>query len=213
MSNTIIKGFGRAYTDATASTGGNGKPEMPPRGGYVLKVINAGLKEMTYGTALRVQFDIDEGDHKGYFRRKYDYNKAYNDQYGGVTNWSGKYDMTLPMDKNDQYYESNMSRLKGFFTVINACNGTAYSLENDFDPAQLKGKRFGGIFTYGNYNGNEFFEFRWPSPIDKLADATIPEDRKPKGNTQSGAPKDGLTSGVVDQADFEEIISDGEVPF
>ena len=215
---STIKGFGQAWTSAEEYTGNGGdKPTLPPRGAYALKIINAGVKELPFGSALRVQFDITEGEHKYYFRRKYDYNKAYNDQNGQETTWSGKYDMTLPLDRHSEYLEKNMRSLKTFFGVVNKCNGTNFSLENDFDPARLKGMKFYGMFTYGTYNGNAYIEFRYPLTADQASSdgLKIPNDRAPRGNAVATSTADSVASAVQggEFGDFEEIISVGEVPF
>ena len=211
---SIIKGFGQAWTSTEEYTvNGGDKPTLPPRGAYALKIINAGIKELPFGSALRVQFDITDGEYKDYFRRKYDYNKAYNDQNGQETAWSGKYDMTLPLDRNSEYFEKNMRGLKTFFGVVNKCNGTNFSLENDFDPSRLKGMKFYGMFTYGTYNGNEYIEFRYPLTAEQASsdDLKIPKDRAPRGNAATNT--NASIASAVQNGDFEEIISDGEVPF
>ena len=45
--------------------------EPLPAGGYIAKILNAEVKEYTWGEVLVVSFDIAEGEYKDFFANQY----------------------------------------------------------------------------------------------------------------------------------------------
>ena len=106
-------------------------------GGYIC-VILACKKEQSQKTGkemLVVNFDIAEGDYKGFYMERY--KNAPRDNANPVEpKWQGKYYIVLEG-------EGFEGRLKAFITSIEESN-QGYTW--DWNEDNLKGKTFGGIF-------------------------------------------------------------------
>jgi len=108
--------------------------------GYVCIIKKVMVEEKHYGELLRIAFDIAEGEHKDFYKRKFEKAKETNAE----AKWQGMYYQTVK-EKEDGYF-------KGFLTAIeNSNNGFKF----DFDETKLTGKLFGGVFGQEEYLNNK----------------------------------------------------------
>lgn len=113
--------------------------------GYICVILACKQEQSNSGKKmLVVNFDIAEGDFKGFYMDRY--KNAPRDNNNPVEpKWQGKYYIVL----EGEGYEG---RLKAFTTSIEESNeGYVW----DWDETKLKGKKFGGIFREEEfiYNG------------------------------------------------------------
>jgi len=105
-------------------------------GGYICKILKVQAKEKDYGTLLRIAFDIVEGEHEGYYKRRFESKKQSNPD----AKWPGMYYQTIKQD--------DLRYFKGFMTSIETSNP---GFKWNWDEKKLTGKLFGGIFGEEEY--------------------------------------------------------------
>ncbi|MCK9599235.1 MAG: hypothetical protein M0R06_09360 [Sphaerochaeta sp.] len=125
------------YDEAEAFTG---EYERLEPGGYVCKILQVKCEEKPYGHLLRIGFDIEEGEHEGFYKRQFDRRK----EKAPDTKWPGMYYQTV----NPEY----MGYFKGFMLAIENSNP---GFEWNWDEKTLKDKLFGGVFGEEEYLGND----------------------------------------------------------
>lgn len=163
------------YDEATALTG---EYEVLEPGGYICKVISAKEETSQNGNKmLVVAFDIENGDHKGIYNRRYDEARKSNNDPNTKIKWpnNGIHRIMLNNEKAAGF-------LKGFITSIEASNP---KFKWDWDEKKLKDKLFGGIFGEEEYQKNDgtigsSTKLRWIRSIDAIADGKykIPEPKR-----------------------------------
>jgi hypothetical protein len=121
----------RRYENYDSTEAINTDRESLEPGGYICRILRVQSEEKEYGTLLRIAFDIDEGDHKGYYRRMFNHKCESNP----AAKWSGMYYQTVK--------EDDLRYFKGFITAIENSN-KGYTW--DWDEKKLVGKIFGGVF-------------------------------------------------------------------
>ena len=117
------------YAETQAITGDF---EVIEPGAYICRIKNVECNAKPYGELLRIEFDIDEGKHKGFYQKK----------SGEFGKWSGMYYQTVMKD--------NLKFFKGFITSIEKSN-QGFVWESHWDEKQLVGKYFGGVFAEEEY--------------------------------------------------------------
>lgn len=158
--------------DTTTAATGEGYPQIP-KGGYVCKVISA-KEEDIYNNrkALVIAFDIAEGEHKDYYKNRFESDKTNINIVS--PKWKGIYRLveTTKDGKTNPF-------LKGFITVVENSN-KGYTF--DFNEKTLKDKLFGGIFGYEEFmtdNGvRSVVKCKLALSVNKIrnGDFKIPED-------------------------------------
>lgn len=120
--------------------------ETLPAGGYVAKIMDAQVLTYDWGEVLKIDFDIAEGEHKGFFAADYRANTA-NDK-----KWRGSYRINIP-NENNQYFDSQK---KSFNNLIACLEETNAGYHFDWDEQKLKNKGIGVLFRNREweYNGN-----------------------------------------------------------
>ena len=149
---------------------------------------------------LVINYDIAEGDYKGFYMDKYKNSTPRSDNE--PIKWQGKYYQMLEGDNWE-------SRFKGLITSIEESN-EGYKWNED--EASLKGKLFGGIFGEEEYLSNNGdirtnTKLRWIRSTKKIRDGEfevpskreLPEEEKAKSN----APFD----------QFSQPVSEDDLPF
>lgn len=110
--------------------------EPLPAGGYVAKVMDARTIKYDWGEQLIVDFDIAEGERKGFFAA--DYRANTND----AKKWRGSYRIIIP-DENNQYFDSQRATFNDFIACVEESNaGYRWSWEEK----TLKDKTLGVLF-------------------------------------------------------------------
>lgn len=177
------------YDEAEALTG---EFEVLETGGYICKIISAKVeKSKTNKEMLVIAFDIAEGDHKDYFKKRFDNNTSLDKKW--PTN--GIYRQMLEGEKAVGY-------LKGLMTSLEASNS---NFKWDWDESKLKGLSFGGIFGREQYEAFDgtlklTTKLQFIRSVEKIknGDFKIPDDK--------------LLNKKQDEGEYI-TVSDDELPF
>lgn len=110
--------------------------EQLPAGGYVAKITDTEVINYTWGDVLKVDFDIVEGDHKGFFAN--DYRNNPNDD----KKWRGNYRINIP-NENSPYFDGQQRTFNNFVACIEETNS---GFRWAWDETALKGKGIGVLF-------------------------------------------------------------------
>lgn len=168
-----------------------------PAGGYVAKIINAEIATYDWGERLILTFDIDEGEHAGFFQELYT-NSDYAD-----AKWKGIYRLTIPQEGN-QYYTSQKKAFSNAIWAIEESN-PGYAWE--WNEMTLAGKKVGVIFRNKEYDINghrgwttECFTF------DSVENITSGSFTIPKDKPLAPAPLNAAQA-------MAELATDEDLPF
>ena len=120
--------------------------ETLPAGGYVAKIMDATVISYDWGDVLKVDFDIAEGEYKGFFAT--DYRNNTNDD----KKWRGTYRINIPNESN-QYFDSQRKSFNNFIACLEETNNGFHWA---WDESALKGKGIGVLFRNKEweYNGS-----------------------------------------------------------
>lgn len=195
----------QGYDDAPAYTG---ESMQLPAGCYVCKIM--GVKQDQYNEHDRfiMQFDIDEGEYKGFYQKQYNQVKQ-----------------TDPNFKYKGEHRQNMDGpglpfFKGLITSIEKSNaGFSFPFGQKNNEKTLVGKRFGAVmgreeFLTSDGKKRMATKIVWIRSIEGLKDAKVPEDKLLEENI-GVAPAPSPQYGPVDEAGFMSIPDgiDEELPF
>lgn len=201
-------------------------------GGYELQIINTKVEKFDNCEILKVAFDIINNEkYAGFYSTQFKAAKATNKD----AKWKGIFDVFIPKDDGSEKDGYTKTSFKRFITSVERSNeGYVW----DWNELSLKGKMFGGVFGREEFETKEGdFKFatkcRFPRSIESIrtGNFTIPEDKlldKKKNEDpytaslasmgsayqtpdQLAAGSDPMSYG--DLSGFEEILSDGDVPF
>lgn len=206
------------YNDVEVTEFGD-KPEEIKPGAYVLKITNAKLERYSANSvAVKIAFDVTEGEYKGYYAKLYEYNKS--GQYSENAKWKGTFNIFYPTATDPEKKKMQTASFKRAITAINDSNTQKIDPAKKFSLDVFKGKLVGGAFgtVDHEWNGNNWTrcECRWLVSADKVRSGEV-ETPKHKGLKGASAPSQAAhtdtTFSESSTDDFEEIISDGEVPF
>lgn len=144
----------------------NGDFETVTPGGHVCKILKVVIEEKNYGQLLRIGFDIIEGEHKDFYKRKFDNNT------NAEKKWQGMYYQTIMKD--------NLKFFKGFITAIEKSNE---GYKWNWDEQTLVGKKFLGVFGEEEYEANDgsikmSVKCRRISSVDKKDSTKVPEPKR-----------------------------------
>lgn len=171
-----------------------------PVGGYFAKIMNAEVKEYTWGEVLVVSFDIAEGEYKDFFANQYKANTNEDKK------WKGNFRINVPQEGN-QWYDSQKRSFGNAIACIEESNNGYHW---DWDEAKLKGKMVGVLFREREW------EWEGKSGITTECCAFCSVDDVRCGNFKTPRPKmlnKQTTTETKKEKDFEEIISDEDLPF
>lgn len=190
-------------------------PKLQP-GGYVVKILNVKVEPTDWGSRLAIQFDIAEGEFKGFFDKLY---KATPDEWENKK-WKGSMRLSIPHNTGD---ETKFKKSLGYFkSQIQAFENSNANLhidcERDWDENVLKGKLVGALFNEKEWemNGNTgwFTQCKRFVPVNDIRSGnfTIPKREELK-NKPSTASNDSFDPNA-NLSDFVEInVGDDAVPF
>ena len=175
--------------------------ETLPAGGYVAKIMDATVISYDWGDVLKVDFDIAEGEHKGFFAT--DYRNNTNDD----KKWRGTYRINIPNESN-QYFDSQR---KSFNNLIACLEETNSGFHWAWDETALKGKGIGVLFRNKEweYNGST----GWTT---ECCAVTTAKDIR-EGNFKM--PKDkplkakAANTGAYSETTFAPVDDDADLPF
>lgn len=133
-----------------------GEPRILPAGGYICKILNAEETESRNGKPmLKVSFDIDEGEFKGYFRDLFKGWKENSDDPATVkwpftgTKWVMFYNSEGKTNRD----------FKSFCTALED-SGAKVWINDTFDVNGLKGATLGMIFRREEHEYNNARSWR-----------------------------------------------------
>jgi hypothetical protein len=133
-----------------------GEPRILPAGGYICKILNAEETESRNGKPmLKVSFDIDEGEYKGYFRDLFKGWKENSDDPATVkwpftgTKWVMFYNSEGKTNRD----------FKSFCTALED-SGTKVWINDTFDVNGLRGATLGLIFRREEHEYNNARSWR-----------------------------------------------------
>ena len=190
-------------------------PKLQP-GGYVLKILNIKVEPTDWGSRLAIQFDISEGEFKGFFDKLY---KATPDEWENKK-WKGSMRLSIPHNTGD---ETKFKKSLGYFkSQIQAFENSNANLhidcERDWDENVLKGKLVGALFNEKEWEKDG--KTGWFTQCKRFVSAndirsgnfTIPKREELK-NKPSTASNDNFDQNA-NLSDFVEInAGDDTVPF
>ena len=188
-----IKRFGDYDEVKTYSESG----EMLPRGGYVCKILDAKVVENSYGSSIKVAFDICEGEHKDYYLARYTASTREDKK------WPGTFLINLPRDDGSEKDGWAKRRFKTFIECLEESNDGYHF---DWDEKKFANKIVGMVFNYRQweYGGNVGMT---PNPARPATVAAIregkfkiPEDKLLKAQPAPSIPA-GFTQ--IDGGDTE----------
>ena len=193
-----MKAFG-GYDNVKASTGE--KLTLPP-GGYVLKILDAKVESRGNGSEqMIISFDIEEGDHKDFFKRQ------YAGQQGEDKKWKGTYRLWLPKDDGTEQDEWTKKKFKSMIVAVEESNKDFHW---NWDESKLKNKLVGGIFnekeySFKGYNGF-FTQCHHMCDVETIRSGgfKVPKQTLLKGSSESSA--DVFTSvpeGITEELPFK----------
>ena len=201
-------------------------------GGYELQIIGAKVEQFNNCEIMKVAFDIVNNEqYAGFYSTRFKAAKATDKD----AKWSGIFDVFIPKDDGSEKDGYTKTAFKRFITSVEKSNG---GYVWDWNELSLKGKMFGGVFGREEFKTKEgTYKFatkcRFPRSIESIrtGNFTIPDDKLVDKNTsaapytaslasmgnayqtpeQLAAGSDPMSYGNL--GEFEEILSDGDVPF
>lgn len=187
--------------------------EKLPAGGYVCKVLGVKFEEGQDGNSdqITLQFDIEEGDYKGFFKNQYDNNTNEDKKYKGVVR------IYIPKDdgsEKDTWTKNSFARWTKSFEESN--KGYVW----DWDEKKWKGKLIG--ITFGEtgtvINGKEvvYTEARSAESVENIRSGKFYQQKFKSKNGYTGNGANGSSSSSASSSNGFMDIPDGvaeELPF
>lgn len=175
--------------------------ETLPAGGYVAKIMDATVIDYSWGSVLKVDFDIAEGDYKNFFAN--DYRNNTNDD----KKWRGSYRINIP-DERNQYFDSQRKSFNNFIACLEETNS---GFHWDWDESKLKGKGIGVLFRNKEWEYND--STGWTTECCAVTTAKdiregnfkMPKDKPLKAKTAS--------TGAYSASAFAPVEDDSDLPF
>jgi hypothetical protein len=154
----------QGYDEAKKAAQYSGGAKLPA-GAYVCNIIGVKPEEGKggYSDMIHIQFDIAEGDYKGFFRKQYDENTNEDKKYKGKT--------TIYCPKDDGSEKDGWTK-NTFAKWTNALEESNEGYHWDWDESKWKGKKIGIVFgeTGTKIEGKDivYTEARYPVSVEKV---------------------------------------------
>lgn len=174
---------------------------MLPKGLYVAKIVNVKLDGEAPDQRLVIRLDITEGEHAGYYTKRYNADKERGGQY--EVKYKGDFSVQVPDQGNPrrQHYDWD---LRAFNNAMWAIEQSNPGYHWDWNEMGLKGKAVGINVRGGTYNGKPYTSIGRLESIAMIQDGTakVMADAKPRGDAQGTD----VMNGAV-------VVTDDELPF
>lgn len=189
--------------------------ERLPAGGYVLRIKDATVENYDWGQKLRISFDIDEGEHYGFFAEQWR-NDNRDDK-----KWKGVMRLTLPKDPADcrdqKERELNDFAIRKFNDFIWCVEDSNPAFSWEWDETKLKDLIFGGVFREEEWEwegktGWKTAFFKSVSADDIRGEKFTVPDKKPLQKETSSSFGAFSYPPASSMPSFEEV-NDDDVPF
>ncbi len=191
------------FEDAQKNARYTGSAKLP-EGAYVANIMNVKYVPGENGNSDRIdiQFDIADGEYKGFFKKQYEENTQEDKK------WKGKTSVYVPSDDGS---ERDGWTKNTFAKWTNALEDSNSKYKWDWDESKWKSLKVGLMFALtGNViEGKEvtYTEVRYPLSVEeaKKPDIKIPAIKKRNGYTgnSSSAPVDNSFVNVPDGVEEE----------
>lgn len=170
-----------------------------PAGGYVARILHAEVESFDWGEKLRIDFDICEGEYKGYFDQQFAASN-FDDK-----KWKGAIRLVVP-NEGSQYFEGEKRRFNNFiWSIENSNKGYTWG----WDESTLTGKMIGVIF------GNKEWEYKGKTGWAAVCTGLCSVDDIRMGNYKVPAdkPLKKPAEPAVSGAEAFASVSEDELPF
>lgn len=153
-----------------------------PKGGYVLKIMNAEVCENSNGQYIKISVDIAEGEYKDF------YMKDWKAQESEDKKWRCNYLLNVPKDDGTEKDGWTKRRFK---TFTNALEDSNSGYHFDWDSDKFKGKLIGGLFNIREYEYNgkkgKATNLAQVTTVEKIRsnDYSLPDDKLLPQNTKT----------------------------
>ena len=186
-----------------AQTKAYGSFKALPKGGYVVKIKGATVKNNSVGQYVEVYADIAEGEYAGYFT------KDYENQQGEDKKWHCRFFLNVPKDDGSEKDGWTKRHFKTFTEALEESN-PGYHF--DWDESKFKGLLIGGLFNIRQYKKNdgsigESTDFAQVTSVDKIrsGDFSLPKDKLLESSGVDAISSDGfmkIPAGVDEELPF-----------
>lgn len=175
---------------------------MLPKGLYVAKINNVKIDGDEPDQRLVLRVDITEGEHAGYYVKRFNSDKERGGQY--EAKYKGDFSIQIPNQNNPrrQHYDWDN---RAFGNAIWAIEQSNPGYHWDWNEQGLKGKAVGINVRGGTYNGKPYTSIGRLESVQAIRDgsAKVMADAKPRGDAQTAGNMDG---GAI-------VVTDDELPF
>ena len=175
---------------------------MLPKGLYVAKINNVKIDGDEPDQRLVLRVDITEGEHTGYYVKRFNSDKERGGQY--EAKYKGDFSIQIPNQNNPrrQHYDWDN---RAFGNAIWASEQSNPGYHWDWNEQGLKGKAVGINVRGGTYNGKPYTSIGRLESVQAIRDgsAKVMADAKPRGDAQTAGNMDG---GAI-------VVTDDELPF
>ena len=175
--------------------------ETLPAGGYVAKIMDATVINYDWGDVLKVDFDIAEGEHKGFFAADYRNNTNADKK------WRGTYRINIPNESN-QYFDSQRKSFNNFIACLEETNNGFHWA---WDETALKGKGIGVLFRNKEweYNGST----GWTTECCAVTTAKDVREGNFKMPKDKPLKAKAANTGAYSKTAFTPVDDDADLPF
>lgn len=197
----------KGYDESAAYTG---ESQQLPKGKYVCTIKQVVTQTTDKGDQrFVILFDIAEGEHKGFYQKLFDTDKAKSPD----AKWRGTFKQNMD--------GKGLPWFKGVITSIERSNNFTFQWDKKDNEKTLAGKKFGGVFRRRQYETEsgttpiitELYQIR---SLAGLAEAEIPEDDLlDAGKVQNRTKTEAGTPSFVGDGfmNIPEGVEDEGIPF
>ncbi len=180
-----------------------------PKGGYVLKILDARMDRARNGNSfIAVSCDIAEGEYKGFFMDKWNNDTREDRTWGCVGQvWE-------PLDDGS---EKDGWTKKAFKTFMVAVEDSNDGYHWDWDERKLKDKLVGGLFHISQFIGtdgnvHETVKLKSWTTVENIRSGNyeLPKDKLVETSTAAPASSGGMNEGFMEIPDSAD---DNGLPF
>lgn len=180
----------------------NGGYPMLPKGLYVAQIKAVKIDGSEPDQRLVLRLDITEGEHAGYYTKRYNADTERGGQYEVKYKGDLAIQIPNPDNKSRKYPDSDLRKFNNSIWAIEQSNdGYAWN----WDEQSLKGKAVGINVQQGTFNGIQF------TKIGRLE--SIPMIRDGKCKVMRDLPARGEASAPAADSSSNMFVVDEEVPF
>ena len=180
---------------------------MLPKGAYVAGIKNVKIDGEAPDQQIVFRVDVIEGEHTGYFTKRYNHDKDNAQQYD--PKYKGDFKVQIPNPDNERRRtEWDLKKLNNTVWAIETSN-PGFKWDGDTDHiGQFKGKIVGINMQYGTYNGVGYTRIGQFCVADDVRKGIVPP-MKDLEDRMGGAP---ASAPAADPSGFTPVETE-ELPF